>query len=219
MSVPHSIGSVIVVSHKWVEGAKLHPSHTQLLRGVASEATDVCSHQRHPEQAELQHRWGEKIQALTLNVCNLLSNSGNLNKRKKKMLFKKKFFLKKLFKYNNKKAALWPSVLDFSHRGRRIEAAPSHSWHLLSTLLRSVQCREKRSETRRRVSSFVSSWEHWGWYKYKIIFISSITTWWIFSWFVSRLMSNGWLWASLYSAIYNYTAWSNLCVAYASVSP
>lgn len=54
----HSIGLVIVVPHKWVEGPKLHPSDTQLLGGVASKATDVGTHQRYPEHAEPQHRCG-----------------------------------------------------------------------------------------------------------------------------------------------------------------
>lgn len=57
VSLSHSIRLVIVVPHKWVEGTKLHPSYTQLLSGVASKATDVCPHQGHTEQAELQHRW------------------------------------------------------------------------------------------------------------------------------------------------------------------
>lgn len=56
--VSHSVWPVIVVPHKWVEGTKLHPSYTQLLCGVAFKATDVCPHQWHPEQAELQHRCG-----------------------------------------------------------------------------------------------------------------------------------------------------------------
>lgn len=55
-TVSHSIRLVIVVSHKWVEGPELHPSHTQLLGGVASKATDVRPHKGHPEQAELQYR-------------------------------------------------------------------------------------------------------------------------------------------------------------------
>lgn len=55
MSLSHSIGSVVVVPHKRVEGPKLHPPYTQLLSGVASEATDVGPHQRDPEQAELEH--------------------------------------------------------------------------------------------------------------------------------------------------------------------
>lgn len=56
--VSHSIFIVIVVPHERVEGPKLHPAYTQLLSGVASKATDVCPHQGHTEQAELQHRWG-----------------------------------------------------------------------------------------------------------------------------------------------------------------
>lgn len=55
-SLSHSVRPVIVVSHKWVEGPKLHPSYTQLLGGVAFEATDVSPNKGHPEQAELQHR-------------------------------------------------------------------------------------------------------------------------------------------------------------------
>lgn len=57
MSLSHSIGFVVVVPHERVEGPELHPSYTQLLSGVASKATDVRPHQRHPEQAELQHSW------------------------------------------------------------------------------------------------------------------------------------------------------------------
>lgn len=58
LSLSHSILLVIMISHKWVEGTELHPSYTQLLGGVASKATDVRPHKRHPEQTELQHRWG-----------------------------------------------------------------------------------------------------------------------------------------------------------------
>lgn len=62
----HSIGLVIMVPHKWVEGPKLHPPNAQLLSGVASKAAYVRSHQRDPEQAELQHRWRGQVQKLHL---------------------------------------------------------------------------------------------------------------------------------------------------------
>lgn len=56
----HSVRPVVVVSHERVEGPQLHPSDTQLLSGVATKAADVRPRQRHPEQAELQHGWGEE---------------------------------------------------------------------------------------------------------------------------------------------------------------
>lgn len=61
MSRSHSVQPVIVVSHKRVEGPQLHPSDAQLLGGVATKAADVRPRQWHPEQAELQHRWGEEM--------------------------------------------------------------------------------------------------------------------------------------------------------------
>lgn len=61
MSGSHSVQPVIVVSHKRVEGPQLHPSDAQLLGGVATEAADVRPRQRHPEQAELQHRCGGEM--------------------------------------------------------------------------------------------------------------------------------------------------------------
>lgn len=69
--VSHSIGLVVVVSHERVKGSELHPSHTQLLGGVASKATDVCSHQRHPKKAELQHRYEGFAQNFTGNLSTL----------------------------------------------------------------------------------------------------------------------------------------------------
>lgn len=67
--VSHSIWLVIVVPHKGIEGTKLHPTYTQLLSGVAFKATDVCPHQWHPKQAELQHSWGEgQVQKVSLNL-------------------------------------------------------------------------------------------------------------------------------------------------------
>lgn len=47
-----------MIPHERVEGAQLHPSHAQLLRGVASEAADVSPDEQHSAQTELQHRWG-----------------------------------------------------------------------------------------------------------------------------------------------------------------
>lgn len=61
MSRSHSVQPVIVVSHKRVEGPQLHPSDAQLLGGAATKAADVRPSQWHPEQAELQHRWGEEM--------------------------------------------------------------------------------------------------------------------------------------------------------------
>lgn len=58
--VPHGVRPVVVIPHERVEGAQLHPPHAQLLSGVASEAADVSPDERHPEQTELQHRWGVK---------------------------------------------------------------------------------------------------------------------------------------------------------------
>lgn len=46
-----------MIPHERVEGAQLHPSYTQLLGGVPSEAADVSPDERHPGQTELQHRW------------------------------------------------------------------------------------------------------------------------------------------------------------------
>lgn len=60
MSGSHSVRPVIVVSHKRVEGPQLHPPDAQLLGGVATKAADVRPRQWHPEQAKLQHGWGEE---------------------------------------------------------------------------------------------------------------------------------------------------------------
>lgn len=75
VSGSHSIQPVIVVSHKGVEGPQLHPSDTQLLRGVAAKAADVRPRQWHPEQAKLQHGWGEETirYPQTIGVENTLS--------------------------------------------------------------------------------------------------------------------------------------------------
>ena len=82
MFVSHSIWPVVVVPHERVEGPKLHPSNTQLLSGVAFKSTDVRPHQRHPEKAELQHRWGgEQVQKVSLNLCDdLWSHQKRLKK-------------------------------------------------------------------------------------------------------------------------------------------
>lgn len=57
---PYQAVQVIVVPHEGVEGPQLGPAHTQLLRGVAQEATDVRPDQGHPQQVELQDFWGER---------------------------------------------------------------------------------------------------------------------------------------------------------------
>jgi hypothetical protein len=51
---------VIVVPHEGVECPQLGPAHTQLLRGVAQEATDVRPNQGHPQQVKLQDFWEDR---------------------------------------------------------------------------------------------------------------------------------------------------------------
>ena len=54
---PYQAVQAIVVPHEGVEGPQLGPAHTQLLRSVAQEATDVGPHQGHPQQIEEQDFW------------------------------------------------------------------------------------------------------------------------------------------------------------------
>ena len=51
------LGLVVVVCYERVEGDGLHPSHTQLLGGVACKAIDIRLHEWHPEQTKQQHNW------------------------------------------------------------------------------------------------------------------------------------------------------------------
>lgn len=81
MSLSHSVRLVIVVSHKWVEGPELHPSYTQLLCGVASKATDVRPHKWHPEQTELQHRWGGESGAKCQSKSTVLNDLWSTEKK------------------------------------------------------------------------------------------------------------------------------------------
>jgi len=44
----------VVVSHKWIKGAELHPANTQLFRRVPVEAADVSADERNAIELELQ---------------------------------------------------------------------------------------------------------------------------------------------------------------------
>lgn len=127
--------------------------------------------------------WGAQVQKVSPNLSN---DQCSLQKRWHFWWFGWIFYsttCKSIAKENNQKGyipeliPLWPhavnqdsiipfQAVDFAHtettsphQGWSIEAAPSHSWHHLSTLQRSVRCRGKRSETGQRVSSLVPSWE------------------------------------------------------------
>ena len=49
------ISECIVVAHERIEGTQLHPSNAQLLSSVASEPTDVSSHEGNSEKSKVEH--------------------------------------------------------------------------------------------------------------------------------------------------------------------
>jgi len=49
-----------VVSHKWIEGASLHPANAKILIGVTQETTDICADHWNTIELKLQDSCNHK---------------------------------------------------------------------------------------------------------------------------------------------------------------
>lgn len=75
----HSIRSIIVVPHEWIEGTHLSPAHTQLLVSVAFESTHICPNQRNPVQPKQQHSYNTQTHTHKPQTASNILNTHNFS--------------------------------------------------------------------------------------------------------------------------------------------